>query len=370
MILRLALLLAFFLTILGTSSANADRLLLRSSKLINNRTVESFDPDGIQLDDGTTITWDEIERGTIEASKQEEFNRQLKEFGEPLFRIRTRLKNNDYEGLLEFAEAVYPTYVSRKSQTAYMVFQALMWARLAAGKREAAVEPFLRAYTYLRSIRGMGELPGERRLRFDAKSALSLTLPPVWFNAEAAKQAVPGVLEALRGMEHPRPEGVFIYYATLASAAGDADTAAQFLDKKWIPGNRPLTAQWRDIALAQTEILAGKRGPAVDRLKVSGDGLVPQTKPAAIYWLGMSDTASEDPRTKVEGVLRLVRLPAVYGTSYPELAGAGLYYSSITLNELNDPKGSVALRKELLIHFAHTVHAEKARSNSDARAGK
>ncbi len=350
--------------LLASHSAFADRIVLRSLKMITDRTVESFDEDGVKLDNGMIVHWDEIEKGTVAEAQQQAFDKLLADLGTPLYRIRQRLKTGDYEGLLEHAEAIYPKYLARQSSTAYMVFQSLMWGRLAAGQREQAVEPYLRAYEYLRAKRTVDpDLPGDRRLRFDPSTALSTTLPPVWFDSAAAKTALPGVVQAVRSMKKPYPEGVFIYYATLASAAGDKATAENAM--KPISGNKPLVAQWRDIAKAQLEVTAGSPGAAVDTLEKSMDQLLSQTRPAAKYWIGMAKLSSDDKQTKQSGVLELLHLPAVYGTRYPELAGAALYQSMHALDKLNDIKGSIALRKELMLRYAHTVHAHKVKSETN-----
>ncbi|MCP3696612.1 MAG: hypothetical protein GY917_30735 [Planctomycetaceae bacterium] len=53
-------------------------------------------------------------------------------------------------------------------------------------------------------------------------------------------------------------------------------------------------------------------------------------------------------------MLRLLYLPALYGTESPELAGAGLYHSMETMNELKQTKAAQSLRKELMTAFGHT----------------
>ena len=193
-----------------------------------------IDEDGLRLDaplasGSDRLTWDRIERGTV-ALDQPKFDKLLAELGPPLYRIRQRLRIGDYEALLEPSEQVYQQLAARRSQTAYMVCQALMWSRLAAGRREAAVEPYLHCCELLRSgsIRP-ADLPGERRLAIDPGTALSSELTPVWFDAAAAKAALPEVQQAIRGMTQPRPEGVYVYYATLALAAGEPAEADRVL---------------------------------------------------------------------------------------------------------------------------------------------
>ena len=91
---------------------------------------------------------------------------------------------------------------------------------------------------------------------------------------------------------------------------------------------------------------------------------MPQNKPVALYWLGLSDIETSDRRSRREGVLQLLRLPALYGNKFPELAGAGLYHSMIALDQLDDPRGSVAVRRELLVRYGQTVHAAKVKRAS------
>src|SRR5262245_30496673 len=72
-------------------SVFADRIVLRNLKIVTDRTVASFDVDGVKLDDGSVLGWDEIERATIDGDKQDAFDKQLLELGGPLYRIRQRL---------------------------------------------------------------------------------------------------------------------------------------------------------------------------------------------------------------------------------------------------------------------------------------
>lgn len=348
------------------SSALADQITLRNFDIISDRKIVEFDEDGVKLDDGRTITWDDIDQGTVEAAKQAAFDKMLADLGTPLFRIRQRLKFGDYKALLEHAEAVYPRYVGRSSPTAYMVFQSLMWARIAAGQRELAVEPYLRAYEYLRISREKPSLPGDRQLEFDPITALTPTLPPVWFDEAAAKTALNGVREAARAMKSPYPEGVFIYYGTLALAAGEHDQAREIL--KLVQGRQRSTEELKLIALAQLEVVTGEPDRDVANVEASVDSMLPGNRPVAYYWLGMAKSGHADKPKRLEGVLDLLRIPALYGEQSPELAGAGLFHAMNTLSDLDDLKGSLALRRELQVRYAHTVHAARLRTANSTPA--
>jgi hypothetical protein len=324
-----------------------------------------MDEDGLVLDaprpGGTDrITWDEVERGTV-ALDPSRFDALLKELGPPLYRIRQRLKIGDYEALAEPAELLYPRYADRRGQTAYMVCQATMWSRLAANRRESATEPYLRCFELLRAgaARARG-LPGSRRLVIDTKTAVSPDLVPIWFDTEAAKAALPGVQLAIRGITQPRPEGAYIYYASLAQAAGDVPEFHRVLPS--IRGEDPAAAAWRDILLAQQEVAVGSPGAQVDSLRASASSLPGSCRPAALYWLGLADIQSPDEAKVRDGVLALLTLPAAYGAQQPELAAAGLYHAAAALDKLKDDRGAAAVRNELTSKFGATWYGTKSRS--------
>lgn len=346
--------------------AAGDQLFLRNTDIIKDRKVKQFDEDGVQLDDGRTITWDLIELGKVDPDKQVAFDKMLAELGTPLYRIRQRLRFGDYQALLEHAEAVYPRYKDRSSPTAYMVFQSLMWARIAAGQREQAVEPYLRAYEYLRRTRTQPELPGDRRLQFDGATALSPTLQPVWFDTQSAKSALDGVRRAARAMQSPYPEGVYIYYGTLALAAGDEETGLGML--KLVQGRHRATAELKQIALAQHEVISGKPDSDVTKVETTLQNMLPQNQPAAYYWVGLAKAGQENERDRLEGVLSLLKVPALYGKQSPELAGASLYQAMNTMSDLDDVKGSLAIRRELQVRYAHTSHAAKLRDETTTKS--
>ena len=348
----------------------ADRLILRNLNILLDRTVKAIDEDGLLLDaprkgGSDRITWDEVERGTV-ALDQPRFDALLKELGPPLYRIRQRLKIGDYESLSDPAEALYPRFSARKSQTAYMVCQAAMWSRIALGQREAAVEPYLRCFELLRSgAARTGNLPGQRRLEFEPQTGISSDLLPVWFDAAAAKAALPGVEEAIRGLSQPRPEGSYVYYASLAFAANDSAAAERVLNS--IRGEKALEAAWRAIILAQQEWSAGAPGAPgayISALRAAAHSYPDSSRPVALYWVGLADSQSADESICRDGILALLTLPAEFGRAQPELAAAGLYHAAAALDKLKDYRGAVAVRHELTSEYASTQYAARLRNES------
>jgi hypothetical protein len=366
---RVLAVLAGFVAAFLSPAANlaADRLILRNLDFVLDRTVVEMDEDGVRLDAALAggsdrLTWDQIERGTV-ALDQPRFNQLLGELGLPLYRVRQRLKTGDYDALAEPAEAVYPRFANRRSQSAFMVAQALAWSRLAGGRREAAVEPLLQTCELLRggSVQ-VANLPGDRRPLLDPVTSLTSELTPVWFDAAAAKETLPSVQQAIRTMTQPRPAGVYIYYATLALVAGEPAEADRVLDS--LRGDDPLLSQWRAIILAQREVQAGTPGTAVAALQAIRSELTSHSRPAALYWLGMAQVASSDEETIKDGLLDLLSLPAEEPRDR-ELAAAGLYQAALTLDKLKDDRGAAALRQELARQYGGSWHAKQM-----ATAGK
>jgi len=346
----------------GTVQVRADRIILRNLEVISDKRVAEFNEDGIRLDDGTRLQWDQVERAQVDPAQQAAFDRMLGELGTQLYRIRQRLTVGDYRGPLEYAENLYPRYAGRDSDTAYLVFQSLMWARQASGQREAAVEPYVRAFDYLRR-RAPGDikLPGQRRLSFDRQTGITDELLPVWFDADAARAALPGVLKAVSEMPEPRPEGMRIYYGTLALTAGDWETARRVLGG--VQGTHPRLAELLKIAVAQGEVLAGQPGAALQGLEENLEKLDPTNKPLALYWLGRSKLDAPDLERRQQGMLQLLNLPALYGETHPDLGAAGLYHTMVAYSREQRNDAQAALRRELLNHYKQTYHAELVRKD-------
>jgi len=364
MILRNAVLSFAICFWLFTATANAaDRLILRNLDIIIDRTVTALDEDGLVLDaprpgGSNRIAWDEVERGKV-AVDQSRFDALLADLGPPLYRIRQRLKIGDYDAVSEPAELLYPRFAGRKSQTAYLVCQATMWSRVAAGRREDAVEPYLRCFELLRSRVASGNgLPGTRRLKTDAATALSSELAPVWFDSAAAKSALAPVQQAIRDLMQVRPIGVYVYYATLAVAAGETSEVERILP---LLNGASGGATWQSIIRAQQELSSNSLGPAIEQLRSQRNTWPALCRPIALLVLGQADAQSANEEVCRDGILSLLALPAIYGSEQPELAAAGLYHAATALDKLKDASGAAAVRRELASRYAGTHFGAKPR---------
>jgi len=341
-------------------TAAADRIVLRNLDVITDKVVAEFDEGGVRFQDGATLAWDQIERGTVAPDQQSRFDQLLAELGSHLYRIRQRLQTGDYPGLLPHAEAVYGRYQGRRDAAAFMVFQSLVWSRLAAGQREAALEPHLRCLECLRADATLADtLPGSRRPRVDVTTGLTLDLVPVWFDGEAARQALTPVGNVIASMEKPHAAGTRIYFATLALAAGEPQKAEQALSG--LQGLTPL----RGIVDAQSALQRGDADKAARDLSLRLPDLDRQDRPLALYWLGLARLTGGNAGNRQEGLLNLLEIPALFADQQPELAAAGLYEAMREMARAGDAKGGIAVRRELLDRYGQTWHAAKTRADDE-----
>jgi hypothetical protein len=180
----------------------------------------------------------------------------------------------------------------------------------------------------------------------------------VWFDAAAAKTAMPRVEQAIRKMAQPRPAGAYVYYATLAIAAGEFTAAERVLAP--IDSMNNVAQPWGDLVRAQQELAAESPGTATQRLKSQLDTLAEAFRPAALLLIGQAEVRSPDEELIRDGLLDLLTLPAVYAAQQPELAAAALYHAAEAMDKLKDGAGATAVRRELTSHYAGTHFGAKS----------
>jgi hypothetical protein len=374
---RSALRALALLCIFQSLAFSSDRIVLRDFNVIRGE-VASFDADGLVLaaerpSGGKLVTWDEVESLQLDDEKQQiDAEKLLKEIGLPLYRLRVRLETGDDEGLSEPAEKLFPIFRERRSVSALIVLQSLVWGQIAHGQREAAVAPWLLEFELLRSRAAkVSDIPGTRKPRIDAPSALVAELEPVWFDVEAAKAALPAAQKAFQGMSEPVPPGARLYLASLALAAGDQAKAQEYLQGDVDAGN--LAAPLKQILLGQSDVKTNAAA-AVDRLQKTVAELEQTAEgneakrlylhPLALYWLGRAQLASDQAAIQQAGLLTLLRIPALEGNQSPELSAAAL--SEAAHFYAKDPPLAARLRREIAQQFPSSWHARALRTPPSA----
>ncbi len=122
---------AAWLLVAISAPAFGDELVLRPNLRLKDKQVYSFDEDGVCLGPASRpIGWDQIVRGTV-AKDQDRFDLLHQELSGPLHELHSRLADGEYASLLAPAESLFKKFADRRSSSAYMVAQSLMWARLA-----------------------------------------------------------------------------------------------------------------------------------------------------------------------------------------------------------------------------------------------
>ncbi len=372
-VLQHAFAFLLIVTLLPRLCRAADEIVLRDFSVLRDVQVVELLPEGLVLGKerpggGALVSWHEVEQLTLAAAeKKPTAEKHLKEIGEPLFRLHTRLETGDEAGLLQPAEALFPHFQDRRTPTAYLVFQSLVWGRIANGQREQAVEPWLLAFETLRS-RGakLSDLPGTRRPNLDATSALLAELEPVWFDAAAATKAFPAAEKALAKLSDPLPVGARLYVASLALAAKEIKLAEPYLEGD--TGDDALGTSLQQILLAERELLQNNSRAAAERMgkllatrstETSSKPAAFTLEPLAWFTLGRAQLASKQAGTHQQGLLSLSKIPALWGEQAPELAAAAL--ATLADSYEGDKILAARLREELNRQFYASWHARKLR---------
>lgn len=353
---RSCLLVSAILSAASQFSPAADRIVLRNLDTITDREVRSFDEDGVRLDDDRIIFWDGIERATV-ARRSGDFGRMLSELGEPLYRIRQRMKIGDLQGVSEPAERLCATYAGRRGELAFLVMQAAMWSRTARGERESAVAASIECYAILREHPEYAQrLPGSRRPRFDAATGLFADLLPIWLDSCCAKEGYRAARSAAERLEEPRPDGIRFYLGSLALAGEDREQANRYFNS--MSGTDSVSIELRILSRALLAIDAGDFPTAANELRARPE-YSPTTRALSWYWGGLAGLRTAAHR---EGALDLLQLAALEGDSEPEVAAAALFHAGEYFERVGETRASVAVRKELWARFDGTRFARGLRS--------
>jgi hypothetical protein len=351
-----ARLAAAWLLIAISPFAPGDELVLRPSLRLKDKQVYSFDEDGVRLGPASRpIGWEEIVGGTL-AKDQPRFDRLRQELSGPLREIHDKLAEGAYASLLEPALALFPRFADRRSSSAYMVAQSLMWARLASHSPEDAIEPYSVSVTLRFSVKDLSSLPGRRRLQYDSQTGLCPELALVGFDRARATAALPKARARLRKLGTAGPPALPLYVAGLALAANDAATAlAELTALESSP--RPVA----EIAAAlrcQAMLIGGQKPEALSGLERLRNECLPSNRGLHDYLTGAArlEIGKGNPG---DGVLDLLNVAASHGDEQPALAAAALYAAQKALAGQRDADSARAVQIELLRFFPDTSHGAR-----------
>lgn len=358
-------------TVLGVFSLShhgfaQSNLVLRSLEIPKSE-IKRFDKHGVYLNDGTTINWDDILQATLPVgtegavgteAAQKSFDSFLKTRGLPLFRIRHRLSIGDVASLVKLVEPLYETLNGSPSSLAearfdYLISLGTMRARLHAGDRAAAVQPFLRA----REVRGKfafdSSLPPGAELMVSPKGeALSPLITPIFFDAEAARREL-----SLLRQQGLGEQQVGKVYGTALAICGDE----QELAEKWLSQLAEQDSNWAPIFAAQLE-LKGEAGERIEDLQypVWRAGLTRSQSTVVDFILALA--AQRIPTDSDRASLLFLKIAAASEGVDRHIASASLYQAFLVAKQIGNVEEAEILKRELLDKYFDTYHGRRVKA--------
>lgn len=350
-------------------SASADELILRDWTRLAEVTVTRFDEDGVTLEDGRQFGWGQIESGEVSDDEQAAFDQLVHELGEPLFRLRQRLRLGDDDQVLELARSLWPRFRDRSGETALIVSSGFARGLIAAGRREEAVLPyqvFLHGLLVRDEATAINEALAEQAQRefgllIDAPTGLCRNLLPIWQDRQAAESALPHLLAWLATDPSPVPPSTHVYVASLAAFSGDSETAQR--QQAAIPLATDALIELRTVIEWQLEL---QQDPAMSIRSIESnlDKLLPVNQAIALYWLGVAGLQGNNEVRQQTALLQLLRIPAeLSGES--DAAAAALhrvveFFGSPVAGALGADQQAI-VRAELLRAYPNSWFAEQER---------
>ncbi len=336
----------------------AVELILRDLSRIKTPSIR-FDEQGVFLPNGTHYDWGQVLTAELDADRQRQFQEFVQQLGLPLFRIRRRLNDRDWNSLSEVVEPVY----ARQQQDAaagssrrlnYVVALATFYSRLQQGNRTGAVAPFLEACRIRREANWTTGIAADIDLTSEEVQTLFTTgLLPIWFD-EAEGLAVKSSLQSLPLEETTLP-GPLIYGAAALIVSGPLDQAIQVLSKL-ARSTEPTVRQWLPVLQVQLEIKRGINGPATAAMRESDHELSGPLRATSSYLLARQMSKIQDDYDAV--VLDLLQIPANWGDSLKELSAAALYHAALLAGQAGRADEAAIYRSELSNHFKKTHHGK------------
>lgn len=319
----------------AAGEASAQSIVLRNLSRIYPAAIQSLDGESLTLAGGEKVTWDRVLQVDVDADWQQRIEQKVREIGEPLYRLKYRLQQNNVAGAYEIARQWYQQEDRSFSgvQANFMVCRAIMLGRLEGGERAAAIEPMLQALILQQQCE-QGFLDSLPHIAFapdELKAGIHEGFLPVWSSQE---EAAPQLKRLFSGFDLDeqvaRWPGLAVYLCSLSIHAQQRERAPSWgLAMQGVPQLR----RWQGML--------NKRFSRMT-LPTLTAGLEDGLRVAALYcWA--SDR--EQQAAKSDRVLALLKIVANDGERYPRVAKLALA-RSIELTE--DPKVRKVLQAELM----------------------
>jgi hypothetical protein len=358
-------------------------IVLRDLSVIRNNPVKQFDAQSIQLSDGSELSWDRVLKANISSEQQAEFDNKIRELGLPLFRLKSRIANRDWNGAIEVCDSWYrsdfePSSNKFELEKQYLICLTKMRSSLQSGHPESALVAFLQSanlQTQL-SAKALEQLGDSKLSDRDCQRMFSSELMPIWFDSVESKAVAAqaqAFAEKVLNVESASslPPGIAIYLASLkvelaTDENGNAQEATDLLRSLTAELDPKLDSElnaWRSLIDARLKLKQGKFAAAQSTFELGAKTLGGSARPAALYFYGVatlqSPQATDHDLSKA--MLSLLKVPAIYDERYPTLSAAAIFQASKVAEKRGRPAESQKLTEELLSRYIRTYHGRLAR---------
>ena len=296
------------------STGLAQEIVLRELTRISGVSVQEVNDEFLSLSDGTKLTWDQVLQARVDSVWQKKLDQRLEKFGLPLYRLKHRLRQENFVGASEIANRWYeqPEQTFAGAEANFLVCRAVMLGRIAAGKRETVMEPMIRALL-LQQDCSPSFLNAFKDLRFsdsEFKTQLCDDLPPVWTSAEGCAIELNRLDDGFDLEElTDRWPGVAVYLSSMAIHARQRE--------RMQPWNSSMgrVAEFRPWQRMMNSSLS--RTPLSILVRNTEGAL----RVSTMYWWA---TAEDQQAPKADRVLTLLKIVANYREEFPALSKLSL----------------------------------------------
>ena len=318
--------------------------------------VARYDQDGVQLENGDTITWDRVAKATVAVADQDRVDEWLQSIGEPLARLRWRLEIGDFVGAQQAVGELPDELHKRRSQTALLIRLATMSYHIEQGDSMSAAIVWVGALDLLSEHPAWrDQVPAKVHLPADPNTTLHPRLMPIWDSTVDAVRIWPSVEQLVENCDvDSLPLAALVYLSAIAIEAGKADQAAAWIDlvaKRSIPWSKAL--RWK---LESTKGVV--KHDLAAQLAESRDWPA-EVQAVAMYWLAARGLASQNSAEFALAAVQALAVPARFQKEFPELSAQVLDRVAARSRTLGDDATAQKLYKEIQQNYPNTDAARR-----------
>lgn len=296
------------------NSSTAQEIVLRDLTRITSTPITSATDESLNLSNGQKLSWDTILQARVDTVWQKPVDERIEKFGLPLYRLKHRLQQQNFDGAFEIARDWYDNdqNVFVGTSANFLVCRSVMLGHINRSENAKAVEAMIRALQLQQqcSTEFLDSIPGVTLDENELATKLCDELLPVWSSADEARNQL-GKLDAqfdLKELVQKWP-GLAVYLSSMAVESGQRERLTEWNSAmSKVPNLRP----WQRILSS-------------DLSRTSLSSLIRDTegprRVTTMYWWA---TAKGQRAAKPERVITLLKIVANYQDQFPTLAKESL----------------------------------------------